>query len=206
MSTGHPSHPPASPSVLSISIARRHTRVCSQHECHTPTPSRFRRSEIRFNAEQLPSGKAANIALRTFKQLEQTGQAKLRILAQNLRDQIGADALPRLSARDADGLIAWILDVQVSMCASIGLTVTFADFGMPADFGEVNDGGYFGDEKHHPMCANNYLDADYNKPLSEVQPAHRNISLTEAAKINEKEAKDAAQSNRQRGNASFVLG
>ena len=97
-------------------------------------------TEIRFEANQLPSGKKATIPVHTFEQLEQYQLQMLKLKARNLVETIGVDALPPLQGLNTQKqLINYILDVQISMCATVGLRVHPAAFGVPADWNDHDD-------------------------------------------------------------------
>jgi hypothetical protein len=93
-------------------------------------------TEIRFTADQLPSGKAATIPVLTFEQLEQFPLMTLKNKARWLVETIGESALPSLSGvASQHALMEYIMDVQISLCATIGLRVNKRNFGAPADWG-----------------------------------------------------------------------
>merc|ERR1711998_309874 len=106
-------------------------------------------SEIKFEAHQLPTGQAATLPVFTYQQLQAFNQPTLKNKARNLVDKIGAEALPKLTANSEEALIGYILDVQISMCASVyGKVLTPQNFGAPLDFGTADDKGYFGGDGH----------------------------------------------------------
>ena len=64
-------------------------------------------------------GKKACIPIYTFEQLEQYPLQTLKLKARNLVETIGAEALPSLAGiATQEKLINYILDVQISMCAT----------------------------------------------------------------------------------------
>lgn len=164
-------------------------------------------TEIRFEAEQLPSNKKATIPILMFEQLEQYPLQILKNKARSLVETIGPDALPPLAgASTQQQLINYILDVQISLCATIGLRVNFAHFGTPQDWMSADDHGYFGGDGNLPGFANNFLGADYRKPMHMIQPAHRSISHGDAIEVNQAEAAMGFAQSKARNQGSIRLG
>ena len=99
-------------------------------------------TEIRFEEHQLPSGKKATIPVFTFEQLEQFPLQALKNKARGLVETIGAEALPPLTGMSTqEKLINYILDVQISLCRTVGLRVSLAAFGVPKDWSTADDLG-----------------------------------------------------------------
>ena len=71
------------------------------------------------------NGKEMNLL--TFQQLEQQSRKNLIGIVNNLRDDLGADNLPKLTGQGPDMTIEWILNVQCAMCMGKGVRVTPAD-------------------------------------------------------------------------------
>mmetsp|Transcript_43018 Transcript_43018/g.113000 ORF Transcript_43018/g.113000 Transcript_43018/m.113000 type:complete len:181 (-) Transcript_43018:284-826(-) len=164
-------------------------------------------AEIKFEAHQLPTGKAATLPVFTYAQLAQFNVQTLKNKARNLVDKIGAEALPKLNVVSEAGLINWIIDVQISMCASYnGVVLSPLNFGAPADLGKVDDDGYFGGDGYLAKNVENMMQADYRKPMHMVQPAHRGLSSDIAAQVNLDEANAAYQRTRARNQGSVALG
>lgn len=164
-------------------------------------------SEIRFSADQLSTGKPAKLDIFTFSQLEQKSFPNLKNLAMTMRDKIGADSVPPITtAGGVPAVINWILDVQVSMCSSIGLRVDASAFGAPYDLGAKEEDAYFGGDGELAACTITALEADKRKPLMSMQPAHRGLSLADAADLNMQEATHGANLNRERNRGQVVFG
>lgn len=172
-----------------------------------PPAARRARSEIRFTAEQLPTGKAAKLDIFTYEQLEQKTLQNLKLLARNMREKIGEDAVPAITvAGGAPAVINWILDVQVSMCASVGLRIDPTAFGAPWDLGSTEKDEYFGGDGEIAACTAAAMEADHRKPLTSMQPAHRGLSREDAADLNMQEAAHGAHLNRERNRGQVVFG
>ena len=153
------------------------------------------------------TGKKACIPIYTFEQLEQYPLQTLKLKARTLVETIGAEALPSLAGiATQEKLINYILDVQVSMCATVGLKVSMQAFGTPSSWHEPDDRGYFGGDGNIASHTNNFLEADYRKPLHLVQPAHRDLSFEDSVAINQQEAHIAMQAARRRNAGSIALG
>ena len=77
------------------------------------------------------------LPLLTFKQLDQKPRLTLKNLAMNIRDAVGADRLPPLTAAGStENLTCWILDVECMLAqAVLGLQITPIDLGQPANYG-----------------------------------------------------------------------
>lgn len=164
-------------------------------------------TEIRFDAAQLPSGRAATFPIMTFMQLENMPLMTLKNKARGLVEAIGEQALPPLAGISGqEGLINYIIDVQISLCASIGLRATAQDMGAPADWGGADDAGYFGGDGHLAGNAKNYLEADYRKPMTHIQPAHRGLDHRDACDVNQAEASMGYEAAKRRNQGSFALG
>ena len=163
-------------------------------------------TEIRFSEQQLPSGKKATIPVYTYEQLEQWSVMALKNKAKSLQETIGESALPPISGGSQTYLMRWIMDVQISLCATIGLRVNFQNFGAPADFDSSDDKGYFGGDGAMPHLANNFIEADSRKPLHLVQPAHRNLTQEDSIAINQQEAAVGFAAARRRNAGSVQLG
>jgi hypothetical protein len=164
-------------------------------------------TEIRFDASQLPSGKAATFPIWTFDQLDNMPLMTLKNKARGLVETIGEGALPPLSGSPGkEGLMTYIMDVQISLCATIGLRCTMQAFGAPRDWNGVDDQGYFGGDGAMPLNAKNYLEADYRKPMQNVQPAHRGLSMHDAAEVNQAEANMGFEAAKRRNAGSVMFG
>jgi len=164
-------------------------------------------TEIRFDATQLPSGKAATFPIFTFDQLDNMPLMTLKNKARGIVETIGAEALPPLSAAAGkEALINYIMDVQISLCATIGLRVTVQHFGAPNDWGGAEDQGYFGGDGMLAHNAKNYLEADYRKPMQNIQPAHRGLSMQDACEVNQAEASMGFEAAKARNRGSVHLG
>ena len=164
-------------------------------------------TEIRFEAEQLPSGKKAKIPIYTFEQLENMPQQMLKNKARDLVATIGEEALPPLAGKATrEALIGYILDVQISMCTTVGLRVTLQAFGTPADYGQVHDQGYFGGDGALALNTHTALQADYHKPMHLIQPAHRDLDHATHIEVNQIEAHRGMMASKQRNMGSIHLG
>ena len=85
-----------------------------------------------------------DVPLYTFGQLEQQPRQSLKSRAMNLRDLVGADRLPPLTAAGAkEDVLSWIIDVQCMLARSTGLEVTPTDLGVPRDF-SMGEAGMMG--------------------------------------------------------------
>ena len=84
-----------------------------------------------------------SVALYTFEQLSQQPRLKLKNRAMDLRDLVGADRLPALTTTGSiEAVTRWIMDTQCALCRASGLgDLTPEMFGMPADYGAIEDGG-----------------------------------------------------------------
>jgi len=163
-------------------------------------------TEVRFEAHQLPSGRKATIQILTFEQLEQYPIQTLKVKAKNLIDTIGADALPPLTVNTQAQLINYILDVQISLCATIGLRVGIHHFGAPKDWHIADDQGYFGGDGALAKNTENFLGADYHKPMHMIQPAHRELGHSAQIEVNQAEAAMGFAASKARNNGSIRLG
>lgn len=77
-------------------------------------------------------------------QLEQLGKPQLKQRAMNLRDIVGAARLPPMqNSISTDAMISWIIQVQVMLLGVTGVECTPDDFGVPKEFGQVEQ-AYFG--------------------------------------------------------------
>ena len=143
----------------------------------------------------------------TYAQLAQFNAQTLKSKARNLIDKIGAEALPKLQGNSEIALINYILDVQISMCASVnGVVLTPQNFGAPINFGREDDEGYFGGDGRLAKNVENYMTSDFRKPMHMVQPAHRGLSKEDAAQVNLDEANAAYERTRRRNQGAVVLG
>ena len=133
---------------------------------------------------------------------------QLKTKARNLIDKIGSEALPPLSTVGGEnGVIAYILDVQISMLASaLRLRATPQSFGAPPNFGRQDDEGYFGGDGHLAKNVQNYMDADFRKPMHMIQPAHRGLNSEDSSQVNLEEAHHGFQQARARNMGSIRLG
>ena len=153
------------------------------------------------------TGKKACIPIYTFEQLEQYPLQTLKLKARTLVETIGAEALPSLAGiATQEKLINYILDVQVSMCATVGLKVSMQAFGTPSSWHEPDDRGYFGGDGNIASHTNNFLEADYCKPMHLIQPKHRTLSHEDAVEVNQAEATMGFEASKQRNKGSLVLG
>ena len=164
-------------------------------------------TEIRFTAEQLPSGKQATIAIHTFEQLENFPLMTLKNKARDLVETIGESAVPSLNGVAGQRkLIEYIMDIQISLCATIGLRVRKQHFGAPADWDTADDQGYFGGDGALPSNAKNFLEANYSKPMGLIQPKHRGLGYEDSAEVNRAEAADAYNAAKLRNAGSIAFG
>jgi len=164
-------------------------------------------TEIRFEPHQLPSGKKATIQIYAFEQLEQYPLQTLKMKARDLVETIGPDAVPPLTGVSTqEKLINYILDVQISLCATVGLRVGIHHFGAPKDWCQSDDQGYFGGDGALANMDNNVLGADYRKPMHMIQPAHRQLDHAAAIEVNQAEASMGFQASKARNNGSIRLG
>ena len=164
-------------------------------------------TEIRFEANQLPSGKRATIPVYTFDQLDQFPLQTLKLKARDLVETIGPDAVPSLSGVSTQQkLINYIIDVQISMCATVGLRVNMYNFGCPLDWNEKDDEGYFGGDGALAANSANFLGADYRKPMHLIQPAHRGLDFAAATEVNQAEAHMGFEASKNRNMGSIRLG
>lgn len=82
-----------------------------------------------------------DIALYTFKQLEQKPRLTLKNLAMNLRDAIGQERLPPLrAASGVEEVISWIIDVQCMLAGATGIQLTPRELGVPSDYAMAEAG------------------------------------------------------------------
>ena len=164
-------------------------------------------TEIRFEASQLPSGKKATIPVWTFEQLEQFPVMTLKNKARGLVETIGEGAVPPIAGVSTQtALINYIIDIQISLCRTVGLRVSAASFGVPADWGGAADEGYFGGDGALPLNANNFLAADHRKPMHLIQPAHRQLDHAAAIEVNQAEAALGYAKSKARNQGSVLLG
>ena len=153
------------------------------------------------------TGKKACIPIYTFEQLEQYPLQTLKLKARTLVETIGAEALPSLAGiATQEKLINYILDVQVSMCATVGLKVSMQAFGTPSSWHEPDDRGYFGGDGNIASHTNNFLEADYRKPMHLIQPAHRDLDHATHIEVNQLEAHRGMMASKQRNMGSIHLG
>lgn len=164
-------------------------------------------TEIRFEASQLPSGKRATIPIYTFDQLEQYPLQTLKLKARTLVETIGEGAVPPLAGKSTQQqLISYILDIQISLCATIGLRVGIYHFGTPTDWTSADDSGYFGGDGKLASHHHNFLEADYRKPMQSIQPAHRELDHRAAIEVNQAEATMGFHASKARNQGSIRLG
>lgn len=117
------------------------------------------------------------IPLSTFKYLDSKPRTTLKNLAMNLRDAIGADRLPPLTASGSvEVLTCWIIDVQCMLAQAIGLQITAADLGKPANYG-VSDTGFMGGPQ-----APKGVGTDRGVPEFNVQPNDAAMAQAAATK------------------------
>ena len=153
------------------------------------------------------SGKKATIQIYTFEKLEQYRLQDLKLKARALVETIGEDAVPPLAGLSTQKqLINYILDVQVALCATIGLRLTIDHFGTPADWHEAFDQGYFGGDGAIAGYAKNFLGTDYRKPMHLIQPKHRELAYEDAVEVNQAEASMGYNASKQRNRGSLTLG
>ena len=164
-------------------------------------------TEIRFEADQLPSGKRATIPIYNFEQLEQYPIQQLKLKARSLVETIGEGAVPSLTGvATQQQLINYIIDVQISMCATIGLRVRPATFGVPKDWSATDDVGYFGGDGQLSSMDENFLQADYRKSMHQIQPKHRQLEHEDAIEVNRAEAEMGFQASKARNRGSVMFG
>lgn len=100
-----------------------------------------------------------DVPLWTFEQLSRLSRANLKQRALNLRDHVGAARAPPLRPGGGrDLLITWLLEVQVALANSVGLGLTLASFGAPADLWE--------DQPVEPMFAPRHNNGGGDAPSS----------------------------------------
>lgn len=164
-------------------------------------------TEVRFEAHQLPSGRAGTFPIFTFSQLDNMPLMTIKLKAKGLVESIGESALPPLSsAAGKEPLMNYIMDVQISLLMAVGLRATPQDFGAPMDWGTSDDLGYFGGDGQMPLNAKNFLEADFRKPMNNIQPAHRGLSMQDACDVNQAEAQMGYEASKRRNQGSFSLG
>jgi len=76
------------------------------------------------------------IPLWTHGQLEKLGQPALMQRALNLRDDFGRERVPPMP-RHVEGLINWILDVEVAVLSASGSTISKEQLGAPRTTGSA---------------------------------------------------------------------
>mmetsp|Transcript_95516 Transcript_95516/g.204977 ORF Transcript_95516/g.204977 Transcript_95516/m.204977 type:complete len:143 (+) Transcript_95516:74-502(+) len=72
------------------------------------------------------------LAIWNHDQLSKLNTPALRTRAINLRDIVGKDRLPSLPGHP-EGIIKWIIEVQVAVGQGSGSDLTAQDYGMPKD-------------------------------------------------------------------------
>jgi hypothetical protein len=133
----------------------------------------------------------------TYDQLGRLSKLNLRQRAMNLRDLIGAQKLPPLrTTSQPETMIQWILDVQLMLCAAVGIPEDACDFGGPKN----EDAGvpYFGPT---PGA----------RPSSQLATAPVDISGDmnpewSADRVAHEQSLVVAQRARQRNQGSFTFG
>ena len=85
--------------------------------------------------ENLPAAVSFNgrdVPIHTFAQIDRLGKKTLKDRAMNLRDLVGAAALPRFSPGMQDEqIVAWLLEAQTIVAAKCGVHLTVGDLGAP---------------------------------------------------------------------------
>ena len=136
------------------------------------------------------------VPLYTFKQLEQQPRQKLKSRAMDLRDIVGADRLPPLrAAGSVEEVCTWILEVQSMIAKSAGLELTPVDFGLPPNFGLVDE------EFLNPAQTKTHSSSMQRQPMQELQqgPGSGAIAAYESAM----DAAAATRAKNQRGSNIF---
>ena len=97
-----------------------------------------------YPRDGLPRDQAIPVPLYSYAQLERMSVKGLKLVAGKLRDsleQVGAEAPEVMISSQADGVIRWVLGVQIALANSVGLDVTWANFGTPDEMtgrGQLN--------------------------------------------------------------------
>ena len=79
-------------------------------------------------------------------------------------------------------------------------------FGTPSDWSVADDSGYFGGDGHLASHHNNFLEANYRKPMHMIQPAHRELGHAAAIEVNQAEASMGFHASKARNQGSIRLG
>lgn len=144
----------------------------------------------------------------TYEQLSRVSRPNLKQRALNLRDLVGAERLALLRAGGGrDQLICWLLASQVAIANSLGLELTVASFGAPADLWREGEDTMFG-PRSGPADG---LDAP-PPPTPELRPAAPRDRHDDASSIDSRpttaheEAEAAAKANRARNQGSLCFG
>jgi hypothetical protein len=84
--------------------------------------------------EDLPTSvvvKGREVPIYTFAQIDRVGKSALKQRAMNLKDMFGS-GLPRFSpGMPVEQMVAWLLEAQTIVAASVGVSLTVADLGAP---------------------------------------------------------------------------
>jgi len=79
---------------------------------------------VPFNGKDIP--------IYNFIQIDRLGKKLLKERAMNLRDLVGASNLPRFTPGMPDEqMVAWLIEAQLIVAASAGISLTVADLGAP---------------------------------------------------------------------------
>ncbi|KOO28984.1 sporangia induced hypothetical protein [Chrysochromulina tobinii] len=148
-----------------------------------------------FRAPDTAVFEGKSVALYTFEQLSQQPRLKLKNRAMDLRDLVGADRLPALTTTGSiEAVTRWIMDTQCALCRASGLgDLTPEMFGMPADYGAIEDGGLL-----HPTSKTMGRPRQPMQDLVQGNPSEA-IAVYEAATA-------AAAATRARNQSSNIFG
>ena len=87
-------------------------------------PSANLPASVPFNGKDVP--------IYNFIQIDRLGKKLLKERAMNLRDLVGASNLPRFTPGMPDEqMVAWLIEAQLIVAASAGISLTVADLGAP---------------------------------------------------------------------------
>jgi len=87
-------------------------------------PSANLPASVPFNGKDIP--------IYNFIQIDRLGKKLLKERAMNLRDLVGASNLPRFTPGMPDEqMVAWLIEAQLIVAASAGISLTVADLGAP---------------------------------------------------------------------------
>jgi hypothetical protein len=79
--------------------------------------------------------------------------------------------------------------------------------GVPADWADVDDQGYFGGDNYLARSTENYMNGNLPpQPMHKVQPAHRGLSMEDAQIVNREEAQSGFSQAKARNAGSIRLG